>query len=117
MNTLDAGLLVLTVEFALVACGLAFLQWRGGRRQTLKETNTVGDLVATVEGATDARREALTAIFTATYGFDAAEATRAVADFMERERAFYNAMISIHLGRGGKSLADVPNELTRVVAP
>ena len=116
-SSLEFSLLLLVIEFGVAACILMFLLLRRSRAQEQTQTAAVTTLVAKVEATTDARREALTAIFGETYGFDPQETERIVSDFIERERAFYNAMISVHLGRGGKTLGDVPAELTKVVAP
>lgn len=117
MSTLETALLFLCVEFALLAAALAFLQWRGGRRQQHATLANVTSLVSTVEQATAPRREALLTVLRETYRFDDEKAEQVVSDFIEREHAFYNALIGVHLGRGGKSLADVPAEVTRLVAP
>lgn len=117
LTALEFALLGLTVQFAAIACGILFAFLRRGRVEVLAQTAAVTGLVSKVEATADARREALSAIIAETYRFDDAETERVVSDFIERERAFYNAMIGVHLGRGGKTLADVPGELTKVVAP
>ena len=116
-TALELGLLVLTIEFALVAIAIGGLALRGGQRTHAVQVTAAASLVTKVEATEAARREALSAIFCDTYNFEAAEAERVVTDFIERERAFYNAMIGVHLGRGGKSLDEVPAELTKVIAP
>ncbi|HMM75170.1 MAG TPA: hypothetical protein PJ986_05660 [Gammaproteobacteria bacterium] len=117
MSTLEAALLFLCVEFAALAVALAFLQLRGGRRQQRTTLDNVTSLVSTVEQVAAPRREALLTVLRETYRFDEEKAEQVVTDFIEREHAFYNALIGVHLGRGGKTLADVPAEVTRLVAP
>ncbi|MGD9603819.1 MAG: hypothetical protein AB7V59_18570 [Gammaproteobacteria bacterium] len=117
LTGLEAGLLVTTIEFALIACAIAYYALRRGRQATRQQVADVAGLVNRVDGSAETRREALAAVITETYRFDSEETERVVTDFIERERAFYNAMIGVHLGRGGKSLEDVPAELTKVVAP
>lgn len=117
MSTLEAALLFLCVEFALLAIALACVQLRGGKRRQTTTLDNVTSLVSTVEQAEAPRREALLAVLRETYRFDADKAEQVVSDFIEREHAFYNALIGVHLGRGGKTLADVPAEVTRLVAP
>lgn len=117
LSALEFALLCLTVQFAGVAGGILFAFLRRGRAQVQAQAEAVTGLVSKVEATADARRAALSAIIAETYRFDDGETERVVTDFIERERAFYNAMIGVHLGRGGKTLADVPGELTKVVAP
>ena len=116
-TSLEAGLLILAVEFALIACGVTFAVLHRSRSTQQHQATEITGLVNKVAATTDVRREALSAIFAETYRFDPAETERVVTDFIERERAFYNAMIGVHLGRGGKTLEDVPTELTKVIAP
>ncbi|MBI2799648.1 MAG: hypothetical protein HYX63_05085 [Gammaproteobacteria bacterium] len=116
-TALELSLLVLTLEFALIAIAIVGFTLHGGRRTQAVQITAATSLVTKVEATEAARRDALSAIFRDTYNFDAAESERVVTDFIERERAFYNAMIGVHLGRGGKSLDDVPAELTKVIAP
>jgi len=117
VSTFETALLFLSVEFALLCIGFAFAQWRGGKRREQTTIANVSSLVSTVEQADAPRREALLTVLRETYRFDEGKAEKVVSDFIEREHAFYNALIGVHLGRGGKTLADVPAEVTRLVAP
>lgn len=117
MSTLEAALLFLTVEFALLAVALAYSQLRRGKRRERATLASVDSLVTTVAQSDAPRREALHTVLRESYRFDADKAERIVSDFIEREHAFYNALIGVHLGRGGKTLADVPAEVTRLIAP
>jgi len=116
-TTLELALAVLSAEFALLALVFAALLWRGGRRQQAAAVASVSALVSNVTQSEAPRREALLAVLHDTYKFDGEQAQRVVSDFIEREQAFYNMLIGVHLGRGGKTLADVPAEVTRLVAP
>lgn len=116
-TTLELALLALCAEFALLSAGLCFVMWRGGKRQEQSTIDNVSSLVSTVEQSDSPRREALLTVLRETYRFDDGKAEKVVSDFIEREHAFYNALIGVHLGRGGKTLADVPAEVTRLVAP
>ncbi len=116
-TTLELALAVLSAEFALLAIIFAALLWRGGRQRQAAAVATVSALVANVAQSEAPRREALLAVLHDTYKFDGEKAERVVSDFIEREQAFYNMLIGVHLGRGGKTLADVPAEVTRLVAP
>jgi len=116
-TTLELALAVLSAEFALLAVVFAVLLWRGGRRQQAAAVATVNALVSNVAQSEAPRREALLAVLHDTYNFDGEQAERVVSDFIEREQAFYNMLIGVHLGRNGKTLADVPAEITRLVAP
>ena len=116
-TTLELALAVLSAEFALLAIIFAALLWRGGRQRQAAAVATVSALVSNVTQAEAPRREALLAVLHDTYKFDGGQAERVVSDFIEREQAFYNMLIGVHLGRGGKTLADVPAEVTRLVAP
>lgn len=116
-TTLELALATLVAEFALLAIVFATLLWRGGKRREAAAAASVDALVTNVTESAAPRREALLTVLRATYRFDQEEAERVVTDFIEREQAFYNMLIGVHLGRGGKTLADVPAELTRLVAP
>jgi len=116
-TTLELALTALCAEFALLSAGLCFMMWRGGKRQEQSTIANVSSLVSTVEQSDSPRREALLTVLRETYRFDDSKAEKVVSDFIEREHAFYNALIGVHLGRGGKTLADVPAEVTRLVAP
>jgi hypothetical protein len=116
-TTLELALAALVVEFALLALVFAGLLWRGNRRQQVAAVETVGSLVSNVAQSEAPRRQALLNLLRDSYEFDGPAAERVVSDFIEREQAFYNMLIGVHLGRGGKTLADVPSEVTRLVAP
>ena len=116
-TSLELALLVLCVEFGLVAVVIMFVSRRTERQQQNTAVENVTSLVATVEKTEVHRRDALMATMQEIYRMDAAESEKVVGDFIERERAFYNALIGVTLGRGGKSLADVPAEVTKLVAP
>ncbi|MBI4694858.1 MAG: hypothetical protein HY749_12630 [Gammaproteobacteria bacterium] len=116
-TSLELALLILAAELAILAFVLLFVFMRKARRKEAQVEAEATALVEKVEVSDSGRREALTTIFKNTYKFDDDEADTAVSQFVERERAFYNFLLAVHLGRGGKKLTDVPNELAKVVAP
>lgn len=116
-TALELALAVLLAELTVFACVLLFVFMRTARRKEAQVKAEATALVEKVEISGSGRREALSTIFKSTYKFDDEEAEAAVSQFVERERAFYNFLLAVHLGRGGKKLTDVPNELAKVVAP
>ncbi len=116
-TSLELALLLLCCEFALLAVAYVWFQRRRERRQETTAVADITSLVTSVERTETQRRTALLATMQEIYRFGPEEAERVVSDFIERERAFYNALIGVHLGRGGKSLVDVPAEITKLVAP
>ncbi|MCF1184431.1 aminoacyltransferase [Marichromatium gracile] len=117
MSALEIGGLILSVEFALVAWGVLFFmlrRQRKGDRQAQADASAVLEQVDTGE---EARREALAGVFAATYQLEGDELQSTVDEYLERERAFYNAMLDIYLERSGEKLQDLPKELTKVLAP
>jgi hypothetical protein len=116
-TSLELALIILSVEFALLALGLTFYLRRGSNDQRAAAVDSVTTLVGTVERTEKHRRDALLTTMQEIYRMEPDEAERVVSDFIERERAFYNALIGVHLGRTGKTLADVPSEVTKLVAP
>ena len=116
-TSLELALTILCVEFALLAVGLTFYLRRGSNEQRLAAVDSVTTLVGTVERTEKHRRDALLTTMQEIYRMEPDEAEKVVSDFIERERAFYNALIGVHLGRTGKTLADVPSEVTKLVAP
>ena len=116
-TSLELALLLLCCEFALLAATYVWFQRRRERRQETTAVADITSLVTNVERTETQRRTALLATMQEIYRFGPEEAERVVSDFIERERAFYNALIGVHLGRGGKSLVDVPAEITKLVAP
>jgi len=116
-TSLEAALLVLTIEFGVLAVTIAFFSYRGARTVEAETTADATELVSKVSNTEDARRVALQTVFKDKYQFDGDELTAAVDEFMQREKAFYNAVVGAFLGRGTNRISNLNDELTKVVAP
>ncbi len=117
MTSLEIALLVLTIEFALIALVILFRSYRSMRQSETKATTDATELVKRVSDAQESRRLALGAVFKEKYQYDGDELTKTVEEFMQRERVFYNAVTSIFLDQGEKKLSDLNRELIKVIAP
>ena len=116
-SSAELAYLILAFEFGALALGLTVTLLRRARQGAPVQTAPTAAVGANVHLTPDARREALMSIMRDTYQFEAPEMERVLGDFLEREHAFYSALLAAHLGRGGQRLADAPNKLLRVVAP
>ncbi|AHF05522.1 hypothetical protein MARPU_09795 [Marichromatium purpuratum 984] len=117
MSALEIGGLILSVEFALVAWGVLFFMLRRQRKGAKQAQVDASAVLEQVDTGEEARREALSGVFAATYQLEGDELQSTVDEYLERERAFYNAMLDIYLERSGEKLQDLPKELTKVLAP
>ncbi|NKN33562.1 aminoacyltransferase [Marichromatium bheemlicum] len=117
MSALEIGGLILSIEFALVAWGVLFFMLRRQRQGTKQAQADASAVLEQVDTSEEARREALAGVFAATYQLEGDELQSTVDEYLERERAFYNAMLDIYLERSGEKLQDLPKELTKVLAP
>ncbi|TCT21970.1 hypothetical protein [Thiobaca trueperi] len=117
MSTLEIAGLILTVEFALAAWAILFVLLRR-QRQSLQTDHAHAD-AAIKELANNevSRRDALSTLFQSTYGLEGAELESRVDAYVEREQAFYSAMLSLYLQRDGEKLKNLPAELTKVLTP
>ncbi|MDA0822702.1 MAG: hypothetical protein O3C28_09795 [Proteobacteria bacterium] len=116
-TTLEATLLILTIEFSLLAIGITYFTFRGARSVESKSNAQATELVSKVSATADERRSALQTVFREKYQIDEASLETTVDEFMEREKAFYNAVVGVFLGRGDHKISDLNDELTKVVAP
>lgn len=116
-TTLEAALVILAIEFALLAPLAVFFALRGARSVEAATTSEATELVAKVADTEDARRSALETVFREKYNYEGDELDKAVDEFMQREKAFYNAVVGAVLGRGDSKISEINNELTKVVAP
>ena len=116
-TSLEAALLILSIELIILAPVLLFIAYRRERTAAAAVSAGATELVAKVSDTEEARRGALVTVFRDKYKFDGDELQRAVDEFMLREKAFYNAVVGAVLGRGDTKLADISDELTKVVAP
>ena len=117
LTTLELTGLVLSSEFALIALLVpALLQRRHQQHQGVERADAE-QLLDDVEARTPTRREALSTIFTSTYALDGAELEAKVDEFIAREQAFYQVMTSVYLERDSRRLQELPDELTKLIAP
>lgn len=116
-TTFEAAFAILAVEFALLAPLAVFFALRGARNVEAATTSEATELVAKVADTEDARRTALQTVFREKYQYEGDELDAAVEEFMQREKAFYNAVVGAVLGRGDSKISDINDELTKVVAP
>jgi len=116
-TTFEAAFAILAVEFALLAPLAAFFSLRGQRNVEAATTSEATELVTKVADTEDARRTALQTVFREKYHYEDSELEQAVEEFMQREKAFYNAVVGAVLGRGDSKISDINDELTKVVAP
>jgi len=116
-TSLETALLILTVEFAFLAAAIAFFSYRGARTAEAETVADATSLVSKVSSTEDSRRTALETVFKEKYQYEGDELGEAVEEFMQREKAFYNAVVGAFLGRGKNKISDLSDELTKVVAP
>ncbi len=116
-TSLEAAFLILAVEFGIIATVITFFAYRGARTVEAKSTEQATELVSKVSNTEDARSLALQTVFKEKYQFEGDELTAVVDEFMQREKAFYNAVVGAFLGRGTTKISDLNDELTKVVAP
>jgi len=116
-SSLEISLLILTLEFALIAVVIAFYSYRGVRTVEAETTADATELVNKVVETEESRRSALETIFKVKYQYEGDELASMVDEFMQREKAFYNAVVGAFLGRDKNKLSDLNDELTKVVAP
>jgi len=116
-TTFEAAFAILAIEFALLAPLIAFFSFRGARSVEAQTTSEATELVTKVADTEDARKLALETVFREKYQYEGDELDGAVDEFMQREKAFYNAVVGAVLGRGDSKISDINDELTKVVAP
>lgn len=117
LTSLEIALLILTIEFALIAVVILFRSYRSARQSEVQVASDATALVKRVSDAQESRRLALGTVFKEKYQYDGDELTQTVDEFMQRERVFYNAVANIFLGQGDKKLSDLNGELIKVIAP
>ena len=110
----ELAYLILMVEFALVALGMGIALMRARQAPPSQTAPT-----AAVSGPTtlDARRAALLGVLHDNYQLSTEEGAEVLRDLVEREHAFYTALLAVHLKRGNQPLEDVPRDVVRTVAP
>lgn len=117
MSTLQLAALILAGEFALVAWVILFLMLRRRRHQEQDDEVHAGAVMEHLEAHETTHRDALASLFETTYNLEGDALAAKVDEYMERERAFYNMMLSLYLNRDGAKLKEIPAELAKVIKP
>jgi hypothetical protein len=117
MTTIELTSLILAFEFALVGIVAFFIMRRRQQKNQLIQQNNVEAMHQEIAVQEPSRRERLKTLFQTRYSLDDDSIDEKVEEYILREKAFYNAMLSIYLQEDGKSLKDVPEELAKVIAP
>ena len=117
MTTLELASLIMSAEFALASAVILFLVRRRQHRAAQHQETQTAELQRSVDGAMPSRRESLTKLFQANAQLKGRKLTTTVDQFLSREQAFYDAMLNIYLNKDGRSLADIPEELRKVLSP
>ncbi len=117
MNALTLSSLILAAEFALVAWAILFFLTRHHNQKVQDDLQHAGEVIKKFERIELSRRDALTALFESTYQLQDDALKAKVDEYARREQAFYQAMLSLYLERDGKKLADIPDELAKVLDP
>lgn len=117
MSTLELAALILMGEFALIAWAILFLMLRRQRKQMHTERAQAGAVMEHIETQEVSRRDTITNLFEKTYLLEGEELQAKVEEYVAREKAFYNAMLSLFLSRDGAKLKEIPDELAKVLTP
>ncbi|WPL19510.1 hypothetical protein Thiowin_04641 [Thiorhodovibrio winogradskyi] len=117
MTTLELASLIMSAEFALAAAVILFIVRRRQRQAAQSQQTQSSELQRSVQNEMPSRRESLTNLFQANAQLKGRKLTTTVDQFLAREQAFYDAMLNIYLNQDGKSLADIPDELRKVLTP
>ncbi|NEV62059.1 hypothetical protein [Thiorhodococcus minor] len=117
MTTLEISALVLAGEFAIVAWVILFITMRHQHKRIHEDHAHAGAVMRRLETDEFSRRDALTNLFETTYHLEGDDLAAKVDEYVAREKAFYNAMLSLYLSRDGAKLKQIPEELTKVLTP
>ncbi len=117
MSTLELGSLMLALEFALLSWGVLVMMLRRQRRIAHEDHAHAGAVIEHLETNEVSRRDALATLFETTYRLEGEDLAAKVDEYVAREKAFYNAMLSLYLNRDGEKLKEIPEELTKVLTP
>ena len=114
----------LEVAGAIVAAECMLLAWIVPAMILLRQRKRVDDdnagaeaLLKDVDTKQPSREEALSTILQSTYQLEGDELEGVVNEFVEREKAFYQAMTQVYLERDHDGLKKIPEELTKVISP
>lgn len=117
LTALELAGLVLSAEFALVACAVPAALLARERRRTRDAAAQAAQLLAETTADAPTRHEALSDVFSNAFQLEGDDLDARVGEFVAREQAFYRAMTSVYLDRDECRLAEIPAQLTSVVAP
>jgi hypothetical protein len=117
MTTFGLGTLVLSLEFALVSWVILFVLLRRRRLESHADQAHAGAVMEHLENSEMSRRDALSSLFETTYRLEGDELAAKVDEYVAREKAFYNAMLSLYLSRDRARLSQIPEELAKVLMP
>jgi len=117
MTALELGSLILSGEFALLAWGILFVMLRRQRQNKQADHVHAEAMQEELASSEQSRRGALETLFASTYKLEGEELAAKVEEYVDREKAFYNAMLSLFLERDGSRLKELPAELTKVLTP
>ena len=117
MQTLELSYLILAGEFGLLACATLALMWFRQRKSAVVDEQGAKALETEVTGKEPTRREALQTIFAERYNIVAEELDAKVEEFIERERSFYETLLTVYVQRDPEGLSKMGDELNKVIAP
>lgn len=117
MTTLEISALILAGEFAIVAWVILFMTMRHQHKRIHEDHAHAGAVMRRLETDEFSRRDALTSLFESTYHLEGEDLAAKVDEYVAREKAFYNAMLSLYLSRDGAKLKQIPEELAKILTP
>lgn len=117
MSTVELSLLAVAIEFGVIALGLWIWMLLRQRRSARQDQEGAEALQEEVEAKEPTRREALRTIFAERYNVDEEQLDAKVEEFVERERSFYQALLTVYLKHDPAGLAKMGDELHKVIAP
>ena len=94
-SSMELGLLVLAIEFLIIALAIVFIGSRKRKIEVAAEIDDAEALVSKVSESEENRRTALATVFREKYRLSEEQVPTAVDEFLEREKAFYNAVSSL----------------------
>ena len=117
MQTLELSYLILAVEFSLIALmTLAYMLYTR-RRTVVADAAGAQALQAEITEREPTRRDALRKIFSERYNIKDAVLDAKVEEFVERERSFYETLLSVYVQHDPEGLSKMGGELNKVIAP
>ncbi len=109
------GLIYLAIELTVVLFILAIGVIVHQIRQRKQRLQTASEFVNKVDGVETARREKLEQTFSRNLGLEGEELAQKVAEFLEKESAFYKTLLTVFLSKEPKFLNKAYSELNGVM--